>query len=69
MPATGLKIVRTGACLLWCSIFSSFKNSLKMSVHRGYEFLEFWCYFGPILALCRFPAAEDLVVIFDIFFV
>ncbi len=30
MPATGLKIVGTGACLPWCSI-SSFQNSLKMS--------------------------------------
>ncbi len=42
MPATGLKIVGTGACLPWCSISSSFQNSLKMSGHRGYEFLEFW---------------------------
>ncbi len=25
------------------SISSSFQNSLKMSAHRGYEFLEFWC--------------------------
>jgi len=38
-----LKIVGKGACLPWCSISSSFKNSLKMSRHRGYEFLEFWC--------------------------
>ncbi len=44
MPATGLKIVRTGACLPWCSISSSFQNSLKTSGHRGYEFLEFWCW-------------------------
>ncbi len=34
-----LKIVGTGACLPWCSISSSFQNSLKMSGHRGYEFL------------------------------
>ncbi len=40
MPATGLKIVGTGACLPWCSISSSFQNSLKTSGHRGYEF---WC--------------------------
>ncbi len=33
MPATGLKIVGTGACLPWCSISSSFKNSLKTSGH------------------------------------
>ncbi len=33
-----------GACLSWCSISSSFQNSLKMSGHRGYEFLEFWCW-------------------------
>ncbi len=44
MFATGLKIVGTGACLPWCSISSSFKNSLKTSGHRGYEFLEFWCW-------------------------
>ncbi len=31
-----------GVCLLWCSISSSFQNSLKTSGHRGYEFLEFW---------------------------
>ncbi len=31
-------------CLQWCSISSSFQNSLKMSGHRGYEFLEFWCW-------------------------
>ncbi len=43
MPATGLKIVGTGARLPWCSISSSFQNSLKTSGHRGYEFLEFWC--------------------------
>ncbi len=44
MPATGLKIVGTGACLPWCSISSSFQNSLKTSGHRGYEFVEFWCW-------------------------
>ncbi len=44
MPATGLKIVGTGACLPWCSISSSFPNSLKTSGHWGYEFLEFWCW-------------------------
>ncbi len=44
MPATGLKIVGTGACLPWCSISSSFQNSLKTSGHRGYESLEFWCW-------------------------
>ncbi len=44
MPDTGLKIVGTGPCLLWCRISSSFENSLKMSGHRGYEFLEFWCW-------------------------
>ncbi len=41
MPATGLKIVGTGACLPWCSISSSFQNSLKTSGNRGYEF---WCW-------------------------
>ncbi len=43
MPA-GLKIVGTGSCLPWCSISSSFQISLKSSGHRGYEFLEFWCW-------------------------
>ncbi len=44
MPATGLKIVGTGACLPWCSISSSFQNRLKTSGHWGYDFLEFWCW-------------------------
>ncbi len=44
MPPTGLKIVGTGTCLPWCSIASSFQNSLKTFGHRGYEFLEFWCW-------------------------
>ncbi len=44
MPASVLLIVGMGTCLLWCSISSSFQNSLKMSGHRGYEFLEFWCW-------------------------
>ncbi len=44
MPATSLKIVGTGVCLLWCSISSSFQNSSKMSGYRGYEFVEFWCW-------------------------
>ncbi len=70
MPAAGLKIVGTGACLTWCSISSSFQNSLKMSVQRGYEFLELLVLeLGPILAWYRFPAAEEFVVVFDVFFV
>ncbi len=44
MPAAGHKIVGTGACLTWSIISSSFQNSLKMSGHRSYEFLEFWCW-------------------------
>ncbi len=44
MPDTGLKIIGTRACLPWCSISSSFQNSLKTSGHRGYKFLEFWCW-------------------------
>ncbi len=40
MPATGLKIVGTGACLPWCSMSSSFQNILNLSGHQGYEFLE-----------------------------
>ncbi len=30
--------------LPWCSISSSFQNILKTSGHRGYAFLEFWCW-------------------------
>ncbi len=33
-----------GMFTMVCSISSSFQNSLKMSGHRGYEFLEFWCW-------------------------
>ncbi len=70
MPATHLKIVGTGACLPWCSIFSSLQNSLKMSGYWGYEFLEFLCWnlvqFGPFLP-DRFPTAEEFVVVFDVF--
>ncbi len=44
MSATGLQIVWTEACWPWCSISSSFQNSLKTSGHRGYECLEFWCW-------------------------
>ncbi len=39
MPATGLKIVGTEACLPLCSICSAFQNSVKMSGQRVYEFL------------------------------
>ncbi len=38
MPARGLKIFGTGACLPWCSISSSSQNSLKTSGYWGYEF-------------------------------
>ncbi len=44
ISAIGLTIVGTGACLPWCSISSFFQISLKPSGHRGYEFLEFWCW-------------------------
>ncbi len=44
MPATGLKIVGTGACLPCCSISSCFQNNLKTSRHQGNEFLELWCW-------------------------
>ncbi len=44
MPATGLKIIESGAYLPWCSISSSFQNSLKMSGLQSYEFMEFWCW-------------------------
>ncbi len=66
MPTTGLKIVGTGACLPWCSISSSFQNSLKTSGHRGYEFLEFCCWNLVPFLPDRCPAAEEFVVIFDV---
>ncbi len=44
MPATGLKIFETVACLPWSSISYSFQNNLKTSGHQGYVFLEFWCW-------------------------
>ncbi len=70
MPATGLTIVGMGACLTWCSISSSFQNSLKTSGYRGYEILKFLVLeFGPILSWYRFAAAVEFVVIFDIFFI
>ncbi len=60
MPATGLKIVGTGACLTWCSI-SSFQNSLKMSAHRGFEFLESWCWnLVPLLPDIGFQLLKSL---------
>ncbi len=60
MPATGLKIVGTGACLPWCSISSSLQNSLKTSGHRGYEFLEFWCWNSvPFLSYISFQLLKS----------
>ncbi len=63
IPATGLKIVGTGAYLPWCSISFSFQNSLKTSGHRVYGFLV--SKFGPILAWYRFPAAEEMRQMFS----
>ncbi len=61
MPATGLNVVGTGACLPWCSISSSFQNSLKTSGHRSYEFLEFWCWFlVPFLPDIGFQLLKSL---------
>jgi len=51
MPATGLKIVGTGACLPWLWV-------------SGVLVLKF----GPIPAWHRFPAAEEFVVVFGVFF-
>ncbi len=69
MPSTGLKIVGTVACLPWCSISSSFQNSLKTSGHRGYEFLEFWFWNLVPFLPDMFPAAEEFVVDFDVFLI
>ncbi len=61
MPATGLKTAGTGACLPWCSISSSFQNSLKTSGHRGYEFLEFCCWnLVPFLSDIGFQLLKSL---------
>ncbi len=67
MPATGLKIVGTGACLPWCNISSS-QNSLKTSGHRDDEFLESQCW-NLVPFLHRFPADEEFVAVFHIFFI
>ncbi len=54
------QIVGTEACLPWCSI-SSFQNSLKTSGHRGYEFLEFWCWnLVPFLPHISFQLLKSL---------
>ncbi len=69
MPATGLKIVGTVACLPWCSISSSFQNSLKTCGHRGYEFLEFWCWnLVPFLPDIGFQLLKSLWSSFFFFF-
>jgi len=65
MPATVLKIVGTVACLPWCSISSSFQNSLKISGHQGY--MSFGV--GILSHSYRFPVAEEFVVVFDVFFI
>ncbi len=61
MPAIGLKIVGMGTCLPWCSISSSFQNSLKTSGHRDYEFLEFGCWnLVPFLPNIGFELLKSL---------
>ncbi len=40
-----------------------------MSGHRGYELEDLVLEFGPIFAWYRFPAAEEFVVVFVVFFV
>ncbi len=55
------------AFVVACSISSSFQNSLKTS---GIEVMSFWSFRGIWSCLnYRFPAAEEFVVVFDIFFV
>ncbi len=45
----------------WCSILSSFQNSLKTSGHRGHEFLEFCCWnFVPFLPDVGFQLLKSL---------
>ncbi len=56
MPVTGLKIVGTGVCLPWCSIPLLFEGCWVLVME-----------FGIILAWYRFSAAEEFVVVFDIF--
>lgn len=62
MPATDLKIVGTGAC--FPGVASPLQDSLKMSGHRGDEFLEFWCW-----NLLPFLPDIEFVVVFDVIFV
>ncbi len=56
-----------GACLPWCSISSSFQNSLKMSGHQGYEFLEFRCWnlvpFMPNIGFQLFSYVFDVFLV------
>ncbi len=68
IPATGLKIVGTGACLPYVAslLFKQVEDVwASMLWVSGALLLEF----GPILAWYRFQAAEEFVVIFAIFFV
>ncbi len=72
IPATGLKIFGAGSYLpsfsILCRIFFSkqfedvWASKLCVSGVLVFEF-------GPILAWYRFPAAEEFVVVFDVFFV
>ncbi len=63
MPATGPKIVGMGACFLF--FLKQFEDIWAQRLWvSGVLVLEF----GPILAWYRFPAAEEFVVIFDVFF-
>ncbi len=68
MPATGLKLVGTGACLPWCSISFSFQNSLKTYWHQGYAFLEFWCWnLVPFLPDIGFQLLKSLSLTYFLF--
>ncbi len=66
LPATYLKIFKTGACLPWCSI--SFFSKQFEDVWASRLWVSGVLEFGPILAWKRFPAAEEFVVVFDVFF-
>ncbi len=67
MPATVLKIVWMGHVYYGVASPLLFKTVWS---RLGIEVMSFWSLmleFGPILAWYRFPAAEEFVVVFDVF--
>ncbi len=66
--AKGLNIFWTWACLAWCSISSSFQNSLKTSEFWSYEFLECYCWnLDPFLSDISFQLLKSSWLFFKYF--